>query len=452
MVHYGDIPAGQIVSAEPFVFQVASSVPNETALRLDVDMSEEPGEGRVDFVAFAPAYLVGIVEVVGGDGNGIPDQGEAVEITLAIDNRGACDTPELQISLGSLCEQFLPEGSPLDLGILPVGGSATSGRHAVQISPICYPIFADYLTLDLSGPDDYQVSLPFAFAVGQPFGDAMEVDAVSWFHDDRPGSWADDWHRESHRNHSPEGAFSWKCGGPGDYDYTSLLCAELETGWIYLVPGSTLEFWHWMDAETSSTYPEYCYDGGLLEISTDGTTWSALTPVGGYPYLIRDGSVQGPFPAETPVWSGSHDWEPVTVDLFEYTGPIKLRWVFGSDGAVTAEGWYIDDVHIRAGIPAHAGGRPAGRNLPRLHPVRALAGGALEIRFTLPQAAPVRLAVYDASGRLVNGLAEGAYDAGDHVIAWDGRDLRARPLGRGTYFCRLSVAGRELTRKATLLK
>jgi hypothetical protein len=40
------------------------------------------------------------------------------------------------------------------------------------------------------------------------------------------------------------------------------------------------------------------------------------------------------------------------VSLAGYEGGTNLRWAFGSDGAATAEGWYVDDVRIYTNPPS----------------------------------------------------------------------------------------------------
>ncbi|MBK7702255.1 MAG: hypothetical protein IPI34_04845 [bacterium] len=46
------------------------------------------------------------------------------------------------------------------------------------------------------------------------------------------------------------------------------------------------------------------------------------------------------------------------------------------------------------------------------------------IRFSLPQAGPVSLRIYDVRGRQVRSLVEGNREAGAHSVVWDGRDDR----------------------------
>lgn len=66
------------------------------------------------------------------------------------------------------------------------------------------------------------------------------------------------------------------------------------------------------------------------------------------------------------------------------------------------------------------------------------------IAFALPEAAPVRLRVYDALGREVARLVDGVLAAGSHEVIFE-----AGRLGRGVYLYRLDVAGRA--ERGTLL-
>jgi len=67
------------------------------------------------------------------------------------------------------------------------------------------------------------------------------------------------------------------------------------------------------------------------------------------------------------------------------------------------------------------------------------------IAYGLPRAGDVRLAVYDAQGRLVKTLAEGACSAGTHDISVSG-------LESGVYFYRLEAGSTSLTRRMVVTK
>jgi hypothetical protein len=64
------------------------------------------------------------------------------------------------------------------------------------------------------------------------------------------------------------------------------------------------------------------------------------------------------------------------------------------------------------------------------------------IRFDLPAAGPVRLAIYDVAGRLVRVLVEGEIPAGSHEAVWDGRDQSGRSAPSGSYLARLVAGGK----------
>jgi hypothetical protein len=63
------------------------------------------------------------------------------------------------------------------------------------------------------------------------------------------------------------------------------------------------------------------------------------------------------------------------------------------------------------------------------------------IRFRLAEAGPVRLGVYDATGRLVRGLVSATLPAGARQAVWDGRDDRGARVRAGAYFIRLETHG-----------
>jgi photosystem II stability/assembly factor-like uncharacterized protein len=74
------------------------------------------------------------------------------------------------------------------------------------------------------------------------------------------------------------------------------------------------------------------------------------------------------------------------------------------------------------------------------------------IRYSVPRAMPVRLVIYDVTGRLVRRLVDGIQDAGDRRVTWDGRDEHGSTVGSGVYVYRLDAGGTRVTRKVNLLK
>jgi hypothetical protein len=73
-----------------------------------------------------------------------------------------------------------------------------------------------------------------------------------------------------------------------------------------------------------------------------------------------------------------------------------------------------------------------------------------ELGFSLPRAANMSLAVYDATGALIRQLRRGGTAAGTYRLTWDGRDAQGRAVPAGAYFCRLEAD--EQRAAARLLK
>lgn len=63
------------------------------------------------------------------------------------------------------------------------------------------------------------------------------------------------------------------------------------------------------------------------------------------------------------------------------------------------------------------------------------------ITFTLQQRRQVELAVYDMTGKRIARVAHGSYDAGNHAVAWDGRDFSGNRVVNGAYTAVLETAG-----------
>ena len=127
----------------------------------------------------------------------------------------------------------------------------------------------------------------------------------------------------------------------------------------------TLQFWHKRDLESQSDTA--CYDGGILEASTDGgTTWTQVNSAA----LLTDpytGPVSSGFQnplANLQAWCGAQDWTDSIVDVGGYAGQsVQFRFRLGSDSSVGHDGWYLDDVKVQsclAGSTFTVGGTVSG--------------------------------------------------------------------------------------------
>lgn len=77
---------------------------------------------------------------------------------------------------------------------------------------------------------------------------------------------------------------------------------------------------------------------------------------------------------------------------------------------------------------------------------------ATVIHYTVTQAGPISLRIYDVSGRLVRTLTADSLQPGAHQATWDGRTDTGAGAASGAYFCRLQSRAGTDTEKVLLVK
>ena len=90
---------------------------------------------------------------------------------------------------------------------------------------------------------------------------------------------------------------------------------------------------------------------------------------------------------------------------------------------------------------------PPDLRLTRLYPNPS--AGAVTIEFSLPEALPIQLEVFDVLGRRVARLHEGKLGPGAHSITWDGFLTHGSPAASGVYLVRLHAGGETRTKRLT---
>jgi hypothetical protein len=147
------------------------------------------------------------------------------------------------------------------------------------------------------------------------------------------------------------GTHSWKANDPAAISDQRFVSPA-----IVLPVGQdpvTLQFWNKQDMEARTGG---CYDGGILEVSTNGgTSWVQI----GAPDLLTDpydGPISASFSnplANLNAWCGPQDWLKSVVSLGTYAGStVQFRFRLGSDSSVARDGWYLDDVKVQSCVPA----------------------------------------------------------------------------------------------------
>jgi len=158
-----------------------------------------------------------------------------------------------------------------------------------------------------------------------------------------------------------------------------------------------------------------------------------------------------PFAEGTEVFAGDIDWEEVEIDLSGYTGMAQLRFVMGSAGLITGEGWYIDDIYYT---------NPTGISDNSIIPkVTSLNGNypnpfnpTTTIAYSLSKEAHVNIEIFNMKGQKVRTLKNEEQTAGDYNAVWNGKDDNSKPAASGVYFYKMEAGNIQQTKKMILMK
>lgn len=74
------------------------------------------------------------------------------------------------------------------------------------------------------------------------------------------------------------------------------------------------------------------------------------------------------------------------------------------------------------------------------------------ISYSLKEASPVKIDIYNTKGQLVKNLENGVKAAGDFKIVWDGRDNDGHAVSSGVFYYKMSAGKYSSTRKMVMLK
>ena len=178
----------------------------------------------------------------------------------------------------------------------------------------------------------------------------------------------------------------------------------------YSIPSgasSRFTFSHWADFEQN-------FDGGAVFISVDNTTWSHLNPsIGWYDgtgsYLNQLSGLE--------VFDGRNgaSWSTKTADLAAYSGQtVWFRFSVESDGSVTDDGWYIDDVGLEVDYFYDEGNW-----ISNVIQTDSLGGGFIDIDGTIPGGTWATASVLDASGNTIAGFSNQSFPVSLHGLNKD---------------------------------
>jgi len=266
-------------------------------------------------------------------------------------------------------------------------------------------------------------------------------------------------------------AFAWARVNPGSSyvfhgpDQSGVSDETLTSPPLQVAPAGnfTFTFLHRHSFESSDRF----YDGGVLELSSDGgASWvdigasaspgygGTITDVSGNPLGLRPGYV-----ATNPSWPAS---DLVTVNLgTAYAGQtVQVRFRLGTDAASGGAGWDIDNLTFNnlvnlpflQAVPEPNVCAPVAvdDDLPVEFGLSVLGanpmGGTSALRFTLPAPSRVSIGLYNIAGRRIAQLVDGEFDAGVHATPALGPSIRS-----GIYFARMDAGPKRVVQRIVVL-
>lgn len=301
------------------------------------------GDANDDIVVIVVERDTAVGVDQGADDVTVPDTGSPPD-SGAVDSASSDDTGITDSAL------------PVDTSVVDTGGTTDTGIADTGIADSGAPDTGapDTGTPDTGAPDTgptCTIALTYDFESGDQ---GFTHSALSSYASDDP------WKRGA-----PSGT-TIKCHGGSNCfttgltsNYATCQTAQLVFPTVNLssCAGSSqklqLSFWHYYDFEAPSSAGRY-WDGGLLQVSTDGTTWADVTT--SQPY---DGTIKGSYAGCSPVplvsnksgWSGTIPggaWKQVTFDIgaAHRVAGLRFRFLVGTDEGTNKRGWFIDDVAI----------------------------------------------------------------------------------------------------------
>ena len=448
---FNPITAGGTVNlSNAFMIAITGNFPDGSLAEVDIVASYDGYTSTTTSFIHLNAPDIAIDSYQINNPSPVINPGQSPTITLNLDNEGSgnaytpmlilfCDSPRATLSDFELTLPMIPHGQQVTV-------EAAITVYISESAPETAEITIGYI---LSGENGPAVEGSFLMHLGMlTYG--FEPDTMGWASLQLNTGFVNQWHRSSTRNHTDNGGFSMKFGDTGTGDYANSAYGALESPEFALGMNSELRFYHWMDAEQHSN-PIYAWDGGMVQMSINGGTWNQIMPVGGYPCRTYNNAAS-PFPTNTNVWSGSFSWTEAVFDLSQYTGSAKFRFVFGSDGYVSGEGWYVDDVRVLSD--------PVANDDPTAAPMAVKLTGnypnpfnpSTTLSFSLPDTRLIRLEIFNLKGQRVKTLASGELASGKHSYVWNGMDDNGRPVSSGVYLYRLQAGDFSASRKMMLMK
>jgi len=411
-------------------------------------------------------------EVVGCDGDGLPDAGETLDLHVTVRNLGGTHAQGVQATLRPASDRLFVVAGAGSYGDLEAKHfEERVFRIRVGTTTTCQTPAT--LALDLTAAGGYAVTRTINVLletdvdfVPQQFMNDVEGGIAGFTHYAESGS--DDWSIVTSDAASP--THSWFANDQGATTNVSL-----QTPPLFVSSSSVLTFKHKYILENG-------FDGAVLEISTDdGGTWTDIGPNYNSSQNPLGPAFGSPFAPGKAFWSGnSGGFIQSSVNLGTMTSPlgeplyagktVLIRWRLGCDNENSSApfvGWWIDDIRLTdsgtfttvcdgtascepVGVPGETLKHVTALYPSRPNPMRA--STQISYQIADDEAGPISLRIFDVSGRVVHVLVNDVRQAGTYEEAWNGKNATGNDLPGGLYFYELATSRSRHVEKLVILR
>lgn len=399
---WGNITNGTSkIEPDAYAIEIADDIPDQHVVSLKIDIADNNSNtwnSNFNIKVNAPLMEVGnliVDDVIGGNGNGVIDPGETIEVTLQCLNNGHCDAPSSEGILTSSSTYVNVTNSNIALGTIQNGNM----MNAI-----------------------YSVIIDAATPVGTPLSFDFNL---------------------SSGNYSAQSDFNLKVG---------LIAEDFETGDFLKFPWVTMGNKPWFNSTNNPYEGTYCAESGnisgnqlsimmiTLDVAIDDTISFFRKVSSEQDYDFLKFSIDNQVKEE---WSGEMAWERVSFPVT--AGTHTFKWSYEKDFWASQGddcGWIdyvvfppvsistsVEDLTTYEQMELNIYPNPFNNNL--------------NIDFSLKESSNVRISLFNALGQEVIVLKDAKnHAAGNHTVSVDGINLEA-----GMYFCKFETPAYTNIRK-----
>jgi hypothetical protein len=457
-VVFGDIGAGETAAGQdPWIVHFLTECPDNHAVAFTIQATSAEGSWTRAFSILVGAPALSCADQViddspaqGGNGNAWITPSEAFQVVLTLANAGHANARNATVSVIDAGPYLQVVKGTASVGNIAAGGQAVlSGLNFVVSAECPVPTVLTVqaaITADFGYAGTLQFSIPVGglvddceqnrgWTLGAPGDDAT---TGLWVLADPVGTVYNTQVAQPEDDHTPapgvqcfvtgNGAIG---GAAGDSDVdggkTTLVSPVFELGHV---AGAQVHYWFWYTNDLGNNPGA---DYWTVQVTADGTNWVNLERT----------------TASTDAWA---ERTFQLRDFVTLTDRVQLRFIAEDLAPGTLVEALVDDFTLIVEEAAAGVSAPVpvtGFALQRIAPNPTR--DAAQVHFAVPAPTKLQLEIFDVSGRLVRTLLQGSVEAGEHAVAWDGRNGGGRRAGAGVYFVRLSAPGFSQVRTVTLL-